>query len=322
MSTSESQQALSISDKIVDTNNFHRVILHFDKVGDLADQNSRFAIPCTICDSKDLAIANVHLDEVSEDSHERYAVLPRCGHAFGSECVLQWININRERGTRPTCPTCRSLILCWKGHLPPTFNLGSTSGDLAGLGKDIQSIRTALSTKSCLQCDGRAPLPVAAPLGRERVAPQRAVRQAADRQRDDALRNESFRNARAQEEELWDRLREGNRAMRQTQDLWAQATSVLSNLQNSMERMQEFSRYDTAGLETTTMAHNIENSTTQESRSHDRYDSHFWQRIQSRTEYAQEMASDRVDLARQDAELASALIAGLNELQERIQSRG
>ncbi|KAI1363785.1 hypothetical protein F5Y08DRAFT_308443 [Xylaria arbuscula] len=74
---------------IVETNNFQQVIKLFNDCGKLKNKNTRLAIECQICVCKNLAIINHHIDKPNNEEHERYVVLPRCGHAFGSSCLQQ-----------------------------------------------------------------------------------------------------------------------------------------------------------------------------------------------------------------------------------------
>ena len=74
---------------IIDTNNFKQVLLYFNHEGELADkQDTRVAIDCAICREKQLAIVNPNFDQLGNDTHEPYIVLPLCGHAFGAKCLL------------------------------------------------------------------------------------------------------------------------------------------------------------------------------------------------------------------------------------------
>ncbi|KAI1358532.1 hypothetical protein F5Y08DRAFT_345599 [Xylaria arbuscula] len=90
---------------IVDTNNFKEVLRHFDDDGELTDKQAiRIAIDCPICLEKRLAITNPDFDEMNPTTHETYRVLP-CGHAFGADCLYNWINMGGD-----TCPSCRKPL--------------------------------------------------------------------------------------------------------------------------------------------------------------------------------------------------------------------
>ncbi|KAJ3571658.1 hypothetical protein NPX13_g5304 [Xylaria arbuscula] len=90
---------------IVDTNNFKEVLRHFDDDGELTDKQAvRIAIDCPICLEKRLTITNPDFDEMNPTTHETYRILP-CGHAFGADCLHNWINMGGD-----TCPSCRKPL--------------------------------------------------------------------------------------------------------------------------------------------------------------------------------------------------------------------
>ncbi|KAI1650020.1 uncharacterized protein F4817DRAFT_313327 [Daldinia loculata] len=93
----------------VDTQYFHEVLTHFNEDGYLTNKNTRFNIKCYICQVAHLSLVNYDFDKKSRTTHEPFAVLPRCGHAFGYECISQWLmkDINVEN---PKCPTCRADV--------------------------------------------------------------------------------------------------------------------------------------------------------------------------------------------------------------------
>ncbi|KAK7755472.1 hypothetical protein SLS62_002401 [Diatrype stigma] len=88
----------------VETNNIHQILEFFDDEGKLKNQPDTyyvvFAIPCGICQDRNLALTNHYKTQRTRATHEAYAVLP-CGHAFGYRCVHKWLYGNRS------CPTCR-----------------------------------------------------------------------------------------------------------------------------------------------------------------------------------------------------------------------
>ncbi|KAI0103555.1 hypothetical protein F4814DRAFT_452904 [Daldinia grandis] len=94
---------------IVDTQYFYEVLGHFGEDGHLISSTTRFQIKCYICHNVHLSLVNPLFDKKSRATHEPFAVLPRCGHAFGYECISQWLmkDINLEN---PKCPTCRKGI--------------------------------------------------------------------------------------------------------------------------------------------------------------------------------------------------------------------
>ncbi|KAI1137131.1 hypothetical protein F5Y05DRAFT_414294 [Hypoxylon sp. FL0543] len=90
----------------VSTNNFRNVLENFDEDGHIKDQRTRFDITCSICYEKNLALLNPVFDKRSRKTHESYAVLPMCGHAFGYTCLLRWLKLNFS----PSCPICRKQV--------------------------------------------------------------------------------------------------------------------------------------------------------------------------------------------------------------------
>ncbi|RYC58345.1 hypothetical protein CHU98_g7860 [Xylaria longipes] len=76
-----------IANTIVETNNFHQVLEHFNSAGGLKHKETRLEIECQICLSKNLALVNLEQEKPVSDTHEQYVILPRCGHAFGHQCL-------------------------------------------------------------------------------------------------------------------------------------------------------------------------------------------------------------------------------------------
>ncbi|KAI1656917.1 hypothetical protein F4813DRAFT_390258 [Daldinia decipiens] len=99
--TPGSEQAIT-----VDTQYFHEVLKHFNEDGYLINKNTRLNIKCHICQVAHLSLVNHDLDKRSRTTHEPFAVLPKCGHAFGYKCISQWLmkDINVKNSQ---CPTCR-----------------------------------------------------------------------------------------------------------------------------------------------------------------------------------------------------------------------
>ncbi|KAI0860455.1 hypothetical protein F4860DRAFT_525301 [Xylaria cubensis] len=65
-----------------------------------------FKVDCQICDKR-LAITEPVSDEVEE-----FCVLP-CGHAFGYNCIVSWVN---QQSTNANCPSCRFSLVHSCGH--------------------------------------------------------------------------------------------------------------------------------------------------------------------------------------------------------------
>ncbi|KAI1399206.1 hypothetical protein F4819DRAFT_428299 [Hypoxylon fuscum] len=90
----------------VETNNFNRVLEHFDEGGQIISPDStRFDIDCPICLERKLFLLNTNFDQGSPETHESYTVLPKCGHAFGYHCLSSWLGSDND-----TCPTCRTKV--------------------------------------------------------------------------------------------------------------------------------------------------------------------------------------------------------------------
>ncbi|KAK7757158.1 hypothetical protein SLS62_000707 [Diatrype stigma] len=137
---------------VIDTNNFHQVLKHFDADGQLLADEARteIAIPCSIC-TKNLAIPCRGAD-ITDETHEAFAVLP-CGHGFGFVCLCAWLAKSqwdhRFQGQgdgrdpfRPQCPACRQPAPVVPGtrrvfRLPPLF-LARDRAD------DMRRVRAAL----------------------------------------------------------------------------------------------------------------------------------------------------------------------------------
>ncbi|OTA82933.1 hypothetical protein M434DRAFT_16857 [Hypoxylon sp. CO27-5] len=110
----------------VSTNNFFKVLEYFDDQGTLIYPKTRFDIQCNICLQKNLAIVNPDFDKRSRLTHECYAVLPRCGHAFGYKCIYDWLK--QGMGIfNPKCPICRRIVF-HRGQQPEIFKVFGDSG--------------------------------------------------------------------------------------------------------------------------------------------------------------------------------------------------
>ncbi|KAI5918688.1 hypothetical protein F4810DRAFT_691191 [Camillea tinctor] len=102
----------------VKTNNFHQVLEHFDEQGHIKNPDiTIFAIPCQIC-SQDLAVVNPKFDTCAHKNttcsirkHESYVVLPKCGHAFGSWCLLEYFTTQSNITAGCPSPSCGERIV-------------------------------------------------------------------------------------------------------------------------------------------------------------------------------------------------------------------
>lgn len=154
--SSQAQQSHTGDVKVVDTENFHQVLEHFDDEGHLKDKDHvKLAITCGICRERDLAILNHDMDQRSRQRHESYCVL-NCGHSFGYVCVHNWLLKNK------TCPSCRKNPFCEMGH----FSMSDLFGDSGAheQHEEIKEIRKFLQAKpDCATCEGRDVVPAQLP---------------------------------------------------------------------------------------------------------------------------------------------------------------
>ncbi|KAI0098070.1 hypothetical protein GGR51DRAFT_565959 [Nemania sp. FL0031] len=135
---------------VIETNNFHQVLQHFDNRGILKNNHTCFRIECQICTEMHLGLTNTETDDPNEDIYEEYTVLPRCGHGFGYECLYQWMNTDYNRN--PPCPSCRTPILCEELRDMDLPIYGTrNSHDQA---KQITQIRDSLAKETCTGCQG------------------------------------------------------------------------------------------------------------------------------------------------------------------------
>ncbi|CAJ2501064.1 Uu.00g039170.m01.CDS01 [Anthostomella pinea] len=155
MAQQQNQTSSGVSEVTVDTCNFPQILEHFDDHTRLINPGTtRLAIPCYICQHKDLAILNSRFDTYSRATHELYAVLPRCGHLFGAVCIYDWL----IRGTdprNPTCPVCRASIFCGGNHIAALEIYGPTVADEQT--EEIAQIRHALVNITCPRCPPETP---------------------------------------------------------------------------------------------------------------------------------------------------------------------
>ncbi|CAJ2513283.1 Uu.00g014020.m01.CDS01 [Anthostomella pinea] len=134
----------------VETNNFNAILEHFDEDGHLLNPPPvHLSIECQICYDKNLALVNPRFDTNSRDTHEVYAVLPRCGHAFGYSCLFHWFNMNRN-GRNPGCPSCRAPVFCAANHATMLTIYGAANPQ--DQAREIVDIGNTLQDPSCATC--------------------------------------------------------------------------------------------------------------------------------------------------------------------------
>ena len=122
------------NDKVVESNNFNALRRDvFDLWGYLKDPETQIKIQCGICYDRDLAVVGDPAagkdgqQENSDDTHERYVVLPACGHAFGARCIGEWlwsVVLENNPPEGPSCPSCRKPAFCLEHHVQyfPTYD--------------------------------------------------------------------------------------------------------------------------------------------------------------------------------------------------------
>ncbi|KAI0814555.1 hypothetical protein GGR55DRAFT_437384 [Xylaria sp. FL0064] len=140
------------AESVVETNNFHEVLQHFNDACELVDKTTRFAIECQICQCRNLAVTNPESETPAEDRYENYIVLPYCGHAFGSHCLQKWIKYQKaQTQANPTCPSCRAHIGCERRHQLQVVVFGPKTDKATHTSEDIAKIRTTLGPCSLCQ---------------------------------------------------------------------------------------------------------------------------------------------------------------------------
>ncbi|KAI1283594.1 hypothetical protein F5Y07DRAFT_156795 [Xylaria sp. FL0933] len=133
------------AENIVETNNFYEVLQHFNDACELVDKTTQFTIECQICQCRNLAVTNPESETPAEDTHENYAVLPSCGHAFGSHCLQKWIEYQKaQTQANPTCPSCRARIGCERRHQLQVMVFGPKADKATHTSEDIAKIRATL----------------------------------------------------------------------------------------------------------------------------------------------------------------------------------
>ncbi|KAJ8109090.1 hypothetical protein ONZ43_g6235 [Nemania bipapillata] len=319
--TNESTSPDVDTETVVETNNFHQVIEHFNAIGDLINKKTRFAIECQICRGKNLAITNRLLDPVTESKHEKYTVLPRCGHAFGYSCLHEWITTQKAQGQNPKCPSCRAPILCQNGHTGVITEHWASISAPYKQREDICVIRHKLSKTDCIQCErltgGFKMLPFEdeIPERHNQVMPlhQRVEWMEAGRR---AMLQEqaAFRQqASGQQARVRALLRQSNEWHDTNERSWELAALRLSTMHNLVRPMSDFQRptYDT--LEIVGASERIDEAITELTGQLD--DTGAWARIRTQLDSVQQMAEERMERERRTTELTALIQAQLSALE-------
>ncbi|KAK6949443.1 hypothetical protein Daesc_009523 [Daldinia eschscholtzii] len=131
----------------VETHYFPEVLEHFDDHGHLIDPNTKFNIGCYICHVANLGLVNHASEQRSSLTHEPFAVLPRCGHAFGYQCIMGWLllDINKKN---PKCPACRKEVYSNKNSPEVFLIVGVSPPEEQHM--EINAIRKSLRLKEPL----------------------------------------------------------------------------------------------------------------------------------------------------------------------------
>ncbi|KAI0480306.1 hypothetical protein GGR56DRAFT_671433 [Xylariaceae sp. FL0804] len=163
----------------VTTNNFHQILTLFDRsTGRLLDARTTFEVPCAICHVKNLALLSPSQLGASSNNntvrtrttHEMYAVVAPCGHAFGYACLRRWfLTQATQENFVLTCPSCRGRPLCRAGRhvdgsadVPDPATYLSTLDVLRGeanneeeVAEEMQEVRQRLERPFCERCERR-----------------------------------------------------------------------------------------------------------------------------------------------------------------------
>ncbi|KAJ8133337.1 hypothetical protein O1611_g275 [Lasiodiplodia mahajangana] len=265
-------QTINPATEVVETNNFHQIAQYFNQSGQLTNARTRFTIECHICQNKNIALVNPGFDTLAADSHEKYVVLPRCGHAFGYDCLGNWIKIQKSEGRDydVSCPSCRSLIVCKEGHIAPLARYGSNN--LATQSENIVEIRNKLQVEEpctqCLELEEERRIanarPENGPLGLE--ARQRAIR---------------------------DALHVGTGMRNQNEESWGSIERILSHIHTTVQGTNRRYGYDT--MEISLARQGLEESIRR---------GRPWEEINAQVSYIEEMVEDRIETERHRAEAA------------------
>ncbi|RWA04238.1 hypothetical protein EKO27_g10866 [Xylaria grammica] len=230
--------------EVVESNNFRHLLSYFDGQGKLREVTTRFDIECQICGENNLAFTNPAFCKPNDRTYEDYTVLPRCGHAFGSGCLQNWLKHYyqryRCRGNPPLqCPVCRTPIYCDKRHMPRMIKF--TSHDADRQAKNIQLIRAELSNRDCLQCQkdgGASGHEEAADRERRRLDERHAAERSQLEQRlagNQFSINESRDRTTQQSHEFRALLRQEREARTRTQNAWSAANTTLGSLRQPLQ---------------------------------------------------------------------------------------
>ncbi|KAI1131774.1 hypothetical protein F5Y10DRAFT_285701 [Nemania abortiva] len=293
---------------IVETNNFHQVIQHFNDAGELTNMNTRFSIDCQICMCKNLALTNTLVDVPTNELHEKYAVLPRCGHAFGFQCLGQWIKTQKtQHNFNLKCPSCRSPIACEKRHSAPLKlygpTRGSTSDCMEKQRKDIAAIRATLLDPSCTRC-----LEEQQEENARRAEVGRPVRNNQTPQHIDDLQ----RTVQAV-------VREGNSMERRNNEEWESLESLISDMHTMVRQRNQVRGPSAEFVDLSFARDDIEEAILRQRNGTRRGDEDNWEQIESGLSDMQVTAEERIERQRRAAEFSQTIRTQISVLQRLLQ---
>ncbi|KAI0967547.1 hypothetical protein F4678DRAFT_465477 [Xylaria arbuscula] len=301
-------QAINLgSEGIVETNNFHQVINKFNDSGDLMEKTTGFSIECQICLCKDLAL--MVPDVGTEDSHEQYVVLPRCGHGFGSDCLQQWIRSQHQFSRK--CPTCRSPVDCMEGHSPRVSVLCSRRKNSQKTREDIEKIRSTLGC--CSQCAGQGQNHP-----RDNAHQQNNVQQRDNAQRPEGERlqdTQGLERAEARQRAIQTIMGEGSRMERRNSSIWATIEYDLSRLHLAGQERNQRERFNMRNGELFMERSSVEDAISRARYPGARHDAEHWERIGRRLSDIQEMAEERNERERRYTAIAEQVTVHITALQ-------
>ncbi|KAI0455276.1 hypothetical protein F5B21DRAFT_523982 [Xylaria acuta] len=333
MAAPNTQEITGNAEIIVDTNNFYKVLSYFNNAGELLESNARLQIDCQICMVKRLAIANIEIDIPNTDSHETYTVLPMCGHAFGTQCLQQWIRTNNDGYLiiRPaSCPTCRAPISCEKGHASPISEFGSTGSKPRRQANDVRVIRSKLSNRHCDQCHEESEIARPQQAEVDRHAAERRLleqRHAAERAQleqrlasEQTLLAQSRDHATRQQAELHDIIQQGSRLHSLSENTWDVNARRILSIRDTIQHITNGRETNSSYWEIHYARREIELDVTRENNSRG-YNAGSWARITNELVDLYAMARERVDMETRDQEFALAIRGRLDDLGDLLESR-
>ncbi|KAI1357739.1 hypothetical protein F5Y08DRAFT_351775 [Xylaria arbuscula] len=281
----------------IETNNFNEVVQHFDEAGELINKKTRVAIDCYICQCKNLALVNPSLDQITDDTHEKYVVL-RCGHAFGVDCLKTWIRI--EGQSRAKCPSCRSPIKCQRNHTGVIFTLFGIGAAADAQAKDIQNIRGR--AKECYQCTN--------PSSR----PRRPISQPPQVQRSVAEQAQITQEVEARLGTVWPTIRAGTSLHRENIPLWNRVQNSVSRLQTQLHYRTSTGNTRGEELRIQDVYNNTSSAIRRVTQQTDQVDETTWGLVDALVTHIRSEAEERLARERRNAEITQQIETHLSAI--------